>query len=195
MNIAIDIDSVLAHLMEEIIMKAKEIYDCNIEYDDITKYEAWECMKIDEKKFQNIIDELQKEQILKKLKIRGNAAEVINRLYDNKNNNIYFITARNDYWGNDVKENTLFWLRNNGIKLEPSNLIFNAEKHNFVDELKLDYFIEDSVHIVETLVDKEIKILLMDCPWNRNLKNDKVKRVYNWEEIGKELKDYFYKKI
>ncbi len=33
-----------------------------------------------------------------------------------------------------------------------------------------------------------IPVLLMDSPYNKKYKNDKIKRVFNWREIYKEIK-------
>jgi len=191
LNIAFDIDGVYIPLMDELIRKANEMYGLKIKIEDVTKYEVWECTPLTEKMFHKVFEELIKEDILRYLKVEEGAQEVINKLYDNKDNKIYHITAREVWWGEDARKHTIECLTNNDIQFDEDKLILDHEKTLLVDELNLDCIVEDTLYKVKEISEKngKVKILLMDRPWNQcgeidGNKYGNITRVYNWKEIG-----------
>lgn len=50
-------------------------------------------------------------------------------------------------------------------------------------KLNVDVMIEDKPDVAEYLANNDVKILLMDAPYNKDLMHPNITRVYNWEEI------------
>jgi len=191
LNIAFDIDGVYIPLMNVLIGKANEMYGFKIRIEDVTKYEVWECTPLTKEMFHKIFEELIKEDILRYLKVEEGAQKVINKLYDNKNNRIYHLTAREVWWGKNAREHTIECLKSNNIKFDEDKLILDHEKTLLVEELNLDYIVEDTLYKVKEIAgkNKNVMVLLMDRPWNQcgeidGNKYGNITRVYNWREIG-----------
>ena len=118
-------------------------------------------------------------------KPRDFAVEVIKKLKEN-NNNIYIITARNEYGLPDDEEGnmqklTKEWIEKNKIYYD--ELIFTSEdKRKVCKENKIDIMIEDSPTNVKEL-SEIIKVFCYDNPYNRGIEGKNITRVYSWYDI------------
>lgn len=73
------------------------------------------------------------------------------------------------------------WLAKNNIIYD--HIIFSGEnKEMSILENHIDVMIEDSPSNLMQL-SKLTKMICMDWPYNRNIKNDSIKRCYHWNEI------------
>lgn len=54
-------------------------------------------------------------------------------------------------------------------------------------EIGVDIFIEDAPENAFSIVSKNIPVLLLDKPWNKDIRASYIRRVHNWDEVLKEL--------
>ena len=60
-------------------------------------------------------------------------------------------------------------------------------KGDICEELGVDVFIEDAPENAFSIASKSIQVLLLDKPWNKEVRASYVRRVYNWDEVLKEI--------
>ena len=113
--------------------------------------------------------------------LKPDADKVINELY--KNNNIVIITARANEGA--IKDATLNWLKKNNINY---NKIYMGQlnKKEIMCENNLDIFIDDNFKNCMEAAKLNIKALMMNARNNKNVNDEKIKRVFYWEEKEKE---------
>ena len=114
--------------------------------------------------------------------LKPNANKVINRLY--QNNKIIVITARADE--GEIKEATLNWLKKNNINYHKIYM-GQLNKKEIIQENNLDIFIDDNFRNCMEAVKLNIKALMMNARNNKNFNDEKIKRVFSWDEIEKEI--------
>lgn len=56
-------------------------------------------------------------------------------------------------------------------------------------ELGIELFIDDSYETCQELESNGIKALFMTCPMNKNIKEENIRRVFNWYEIDQIMKE------
>ena len=59
-----------------------------------------------------------------------------------------------------------------------------AYKTRLAEELRLDVFCEDDVVIAQTLAEADVRVLLFDHPWNREVTHERITRVRGWAEVA-----------
>lgn len=109
---------------------------------------------------------------------------------------IFIITARKLATPDDkceqelkdkMKKTVKEWLSKN--KIEYNYILFSKEdKTKNIIENNIDVMIEDSPNNVKSL-SKLTKIICMDWPYNKGIKNDNIYRCYNWNEIYMKIKE------
>ena len=119
-------------------------------------------------------------QIGNNIKVKKNAKEIINKLYD-EGYRILIVTARNNNYYDDAYGFSCDYLKRNGIKFHEL-FVDNAYKLKLCKEEKIDILIDDSVDIVNELYDNNINSLLFTSSINKN-KKSKSKRVNNWLQV------------
>lgn len=130
--------------------------------------------------------------IVKNTKPKTLALKYLKKL-QSEGNKIILITARweADYF--DVKKATEDWIKENDIPCD--KLIINAsDKLIACKEEKVDVFIDDSFHNCQAVSKAGIKTYMMDTRVNRNLKDDKIERVYSWPHVYFKLHSELYNK-
>lgn len=91
------------------------------------------------------------------------------------------------------------WLKNN--KFNFKSIQYCSEEESPRDKLmgcsklNVDVMIEDKPDVALYLASNGIKIILMDAPYNQDLKHENITRVYNWLEIKKKLEEMNKEKI
>ncbi len=171
MRIGIDIDDTIAYTYEQVrdaLLKEKNyvISDKDIYYND-----------------PEVIGYYYKNSEIASsvLKPKEYAAEIINKLKD-EGYMIYFLTSRRK----DLYKITYKWLVDNGFKFD--ELYIECKKKDSVcEELKINYFIDDSLDHVNSVKNKNINSYLFTS--NYNIKFDVDNRVNNWKEIYKLIKE------
>ena len=141
-------------------------------WDDKTKF------KFFKKYYKNVLEECtmlpDANKVIKKLKEEGDI--------------IHFVTARlMNIDGCDTERITKESLANFDIPYDFLDLHI-SDKLEFFKENKIDLCIEDSYETCKQLADNGIKSMLMTTKMNEQIDAGKITRVYNWDEIYKEIK-------
>ncbi len=125
-------------------------------------------------------------EIIEKVKVKPLVAETIDKL-KKKNNKIYIITARRKREENEIENITKKWLDKNKIYYD--ELYINAkEKFRLVNELGIDYFIDDSYkNCIEVLEKTKAQVFMIETEFNKQIKDNKIKIIKNINRILKEI--------
>ena len=182
MNIGIDIDDTINNLHDILIEKGTEFnkrekidFKINPTQWDFDKAFGW-----DDLTAKNFMDENMENAYLN-AGIKENAAEVINRLHT-EGEKIIIITARAIKDAYKISET---WLKQKNVKFD--KLIVGAlDKARICLENNIDIFIDDLVDNCKSVSETKAKVLMFNSPYNQEEKG--CKRVYNWDEIYKEIK-------
>jgi len=178
-DIAFDIDGVVADTFRSFVSLAETEYGLTIHYEDITEYEFWKILDIDEEKALAIIRKLIEQPVEVGIKPVQGAAEVLAKLLESAP--LKFVTARPE------ADSILRWMTevmgfpdDNGIVLEATG--DHERKASFLIRRNVKYFVEDRLETCYLLENASIVPILFDQPWNR--KPSAFKRVKNWDEIA-----------
>lgn len=177
MKIGIDIDDTICDTFTYILPALVEHYNLDSKKllnDRITN-------NYDASKFKNynLFATLYYPKIIPYVPLIKDAKKYINKL--NKDNEIYFITARSSLGYNDSYEMTYNYLVKNGFLF--TKLIINAStKAKACKNLALDFFIDDSIiNCLKVQDNTKTKVILFGNIYNTN--NDVLKRIDNWKDI------------
>ena len=95
-----------------------------------------------------------------------------------KNNELYIITHRE--WATNGIEDTLERIKQDGLPVKESNIIFSKEKGEWANKLGIDIFYEDSAENALDIIDKSNSLVrLVDMPYNQ-IKHKKIERL-KWD--------------
>lgn len=185
MNIGIDIDDTINNLHDILIKKGAEFnkrekIDYKIHTDKWEWIDAFGWDKLTAKKFleENI------ENIYLNAEIKENAAEVINRLHT-EGNKIIIITSRGKEHLKNAYEISEKWLKQKNVYYD--KLIIGAsDKAQYCVENNIDVFIDDLVDNCKKVSETKTKVLMFNSPYNQE--ETECKRVYNWDEVYREIK-------
>lgn len=192
MNIGIDIDDTIAKTSEETDIYAKE-YTENIlkRKFELQKIEILDPMWArhlygwsdeEDKNFWN----LYYEKVMKNVKPKDDAIEIINEL--SKENNIIIITARWDTENGIIAEITKKWIEKYSINYDKL-FIGYLDKRDIAKENNIELFIDDSFKTCKQISEIGVKTFIMDSRINKEMKDDKLERVFSWKEIAEKIKE------
>ena len=175
LNICIDIDGTVTspyHYMPYL----NSIYNKNLTEEDFTTV-FWAELYGDT--LEGMLDKLHSKYLnsYTEAKVVEGAKETIDELY--KENNLFFVTARRA----DLEEITRNWLEKQQLSQVPLYLLGTDKKLNMAKELKCDIFIEDHPKNALNLAYSGIKVILIDCNYNKNVEHENIIRVSSWREI------------
>ena len=193
MNIGIDIDDTICNTYEVFLPYFKKYMEEDLKreyyFDLEDKTDYYKLQKrfglTDEEDFR--FWEKYFPTIIKEVVPKNNSVEIINRLKQ-EGNNIFLITARYAVEGFDVKGITEWWLKEKGIIYD--KLIINSHnKLEIANEEKIDIFIDDSIRNCSMLLEGNIKTYMYTTEYNEFFKNEKLNRVYSWNEFYEMIKE------
>ena len=165
MKIAVDFDNTLVKTSEKI--KEYMLKNNISEFINNEKYHFY-CKYVDD--------------ITKELELKDYAKEVLDKL--SVNNEIYIITARSNYYSNNLKELTKEFIKKNNLPIKDIYFdCFQEGKANKCVELGIDLFIDDNVENCLYVNNKNIKTLLFEN------KHDNLITVNSWKEVLKYIKE------
>lgn len=122
--------------------------------------------------------ELYYEKVVKEVRPRTLAIKYLNKLKE-EGHKIILITARWETEYADITTLTKEWLKENNVPYD--KLVVNAEnKQIAAKQENLDIFIDDSFKNCQMVADIGVKSFLMDSRTNRNLEDERIKRLYSW---------------
>ncbi|WP_455542438.1 5' nucleotidase, NT5C type [Intestinibacter sp.] len=175
LNICIDIDGTITspyHYLPYL----NSIYNKNLTEEDFTTV-YWAELYGDT--LEGMLDKLHSNHLnsYSEAHVVEGVKEVVDELY--KENNLFFVTARNS----TLKEITLNWLKKQQLSHMPLYLLGTDNKLDKAKELKCDIFIEDHPRNALNLANGGIKVILIDCNYNKDIDHKNIIRVSSWEEI------------
>ena len=186
MKIGIDLDEILADSLPALIEYHNATYGTSLTREQFHSYKFWEIWGgTREEAIQKIYDFF-KTPYFRNIRPVTGSQKAISIL--KQNNDLFVITARQD----DVAKATKGWINKHfpnafsGIyfanhysqKGEPKT------KKEICDPLELDILIEDSLDYALECYNPSRKVLLLDCPWNKNSELPQgIHRVHSWKEI------------
>lgn len=187
MRIGVDIDNVLSNfnevLLKEYLKHDKELNGKGIINKEVYIRDMFDWDKAYEEKFykENI------EYFSTLLEPIKGCVKYIRKL-KNDGNEIYIVTGRDNGEYSDPYNMTINWLNKNDIYYDKLILTNSYDKHSkayVCIKNKIDIMIDDSVNICLNCINRGIKALLMDTPYNKSIKD--IERVYSWEDIYSRL--------
>lgn len=191
MRIGIDIDNVISNFNDELLKEYTE-HDKEIGGGGIINPDADYILRGMFSWTQEDVDKFYKENIERiatNLKPIDNSKETIDKL-KSEGNEIYIITGRANGEYKEPNKLTTDWLKKYDVYYD--KLIFtDAYDSNgkAVECIKndVDIMIDDSVRILECVIDAGKKALLMDTPYNR--KETRATRVISWNDAYEKIKE------
>lgn len=111
------------------------------------------------------------------------ALELLHELKD-EGHEIYYITSRH---GKHC-ERTRDWMLNQGFPVAEGHFFCgmkDEEKINIIHSLQLDYYFDDKPAVLETLIDTETKVFIIDQSYNQHVK--KFPRLKKWSELRESI--------
>lgn len=182
LNICIDIDGTLTDPYFW-LKEANNYFGTHLDSRDITKYDFSEALNVPHKEAQKFYD-IFGETIHQNAKVRKNASEVVNTLYEN--HAIHFVSARED----KMKAVTEYWLSKYHFPMDSLTLIGSHDKVFTANALNCDIFIEDRYENALQLSREGYLIFLVNCSYNQGILPKNVFRVNSWDEIGNIIEGY-----
>ncbi len=122
---------------------------------------------------------------------RKDAAEILNRLKE-EGHMVHEITARKfvtqkSPLGKSSKRWFLDWCKEHGFSFD--SITFCSEKNGPLDKYNacvkygVEVMVDDRPEIVLYLAKHGVSVLMMDAPYNKNVRHPNVTRVHNWLEV------------
>ena len=166
MKIGIDFDDTIASTSEKVL-----------EY--LNKYNIKEFKNFEEKRtFYNKYSD----NITEELNLISNVKQVLD--YLSKDNELYIITARSNYYSNNLKKLTLDFINKNNLPIKEVYFdCFEEGKAIKCKELDIDLFIDDNINNCLEVKKLNIDVIL----FNNNY--DNLKSFDNWLDILKYIKE------
>lgn len=193
MNIGVDIDEVLAELMDSYFQYHNQKYNTNIQKKDMFSYSFSDVFGgTEEENRLKVLDFFKSEQF-QNIKLVNGALDTIKQLA--QKHQLCIITARPHV----IRQETEQWLLQHFPDCFQSINLTNQWhgvgekqlKSQIGKKQKIDLMIDDSLSHAMDCASQGIYVLLVDFgyPWNRVSKElpENIKRVHSWKEIVEEI--------
>jgi uncharacterized protein len=178
LTIGIDIDATLT-VADYWIPWVNRHLGRELKAEDVTEYEIEKILGITEDEFWELY-ELDGESLHADSAVRSEASEVLTRL--SKNHQLHYVTARHP----KMREVTLKWLHLHQIPCDGLHLLGSHNKVASAHQLGCDLFIEDRYENALAIAASGIKVLLMDCFYNRDRHlPHNIIRIMDWYQAEK----------
>jgi len=192
MKIGCDIDGVVLEFVPAYLEIFEKRYGRKVLEENIFSFDLWKPLKISKKEAIDITKELFTSKKYPDLKFVEGAKRALLEL--SKGNEFNFLTARPDY-AKDATQNTFDKnFLNQDFPIYYTGDFFNGtlKKSDLCVNLDIKLMIEDNLKTAMECSDAGIDVFLFDRPWNKDFEEltcKNIKRVYNWNEVLKEVKN------
>ena len=196
MIIGLDIDEVLAELLEAYLEYNNKRFNTRAQKRDMFSYSFREVFGYSEEENQKRVLDFFKSEYFQNIKPVKGAPEMVAQLA--KEHQLCIITARTKV----IREETEQWLLKHFSDsfhcINLTNQWHGVGEKQLKSEIgkreKIDILIDDSLHHARDCASEGIYVLLMDInyPWNQVSEKlpENIKRVHSWEEIVEEIDRY-----
>ena len=163
-EVAFDIDGVVADTFKVFVRAAQEEYGVLIDYEEITDYEFWKVIDIDEETTHEIIDRILCCPLEMGIMPINGAVEVLTRL--SRLVPVLFVTAREE------RDAILEWVVAHFDEMEPRAIRLEAvgtheEKAPILRRYGVNYFVEDRLETCYLLKAASVVPIVFEQPWNK----------------------------
>lgn len=187
MKIGVDLDSVVADIMSPLIDFHNKNYRTNLKLSDHTTFSVEKIWKCTEEEGLNRLFKFYQSDFMDKIKPMPGSIDSIK--YLSNIHEFHIITSRSNmldkitnHWVKKYLPNifkTINLTNQSGGKGKK-----NIKKSEVAKKLGISLFIEDHLEYTYDCASLDIKVLLMDMPWNQTKKlPENIVRVYSWKEI------------
>lgn len=186
MRFGFDIDDTLISLREHAFhLYNKKLHkDVHVDHFHALKtVEIHEPFGLDGDEGENMWNSLSEEIYFTDCPTYPSAVEFLQKLTAN-GHEVYYITARNKVFAERTKE----WMKAQGFPVKDDHFFCGMADHEKIDviqNLGLDYYMDDKPAVLDTLAETGIQLLVKDQSYNKNLSYD---RVYSWADVWDCLK-------
>jgi hypothetical protein len=175
LSICIDLDGTITE-HDYWLAAANAWFQTNLRPEDLIRYSIPEMLGISESAYQAFYARWG-EALHAGSQIRSQAADVVRRLA--RGHQIHYVSAR----GKKMQSVSQAWLAGHGLPADSLHLLGTHHKVAKAQALHCDLFIEDCYDNAEMLAAAGIRVLLIDCPYNRAVLPPGITRVKSWPEI------------
>jgi 5'(3')-deoxyribonucleotidase len=173
-----DVDGIAADFMAEAINVVNSITNQGLTYDQLQHWEVLDYI-VDEEHKKIAKNELNKAGLCERLSLYENSLDAIKEL--NEITNLYFITAPmtdNVGW---LNERVAWLVKHFGIEVRQVGFL----KDKFI--VHGDFLLDDSqgnlIKWIEDPININGKALLWDRPWNKQVEDSRLTRIFKWQEV------------
>lgn len=185
LNICVDIDGTITEPYYWLDM-ANSHFGTDIKPYQVTTYDIHEVLEVSREAYNEFYN-LYADKLHSGAEVRENAEIVLWKL--NQQHNVFYVTAR-EQWIRNTTEN---WFRMNELPLAELHMLGSHYKVERAKQLECDIFIEDRYENAIQLALEGIKVLLVDCSYNRLPLIPGITRVKDWIDIYGEIETIYEK--
>ena len=186
MVIGIDLDEVLADFINSFLKFYNKKNNTSFQRNKISCSNIWKIWGETQEKIMEEVYDFYETHYFENIEPIAGAIEGIDVL--SQKHELKIITSRQ----NNIKRKTKDWIEKN-FSNKFSEICFanhfapngsSIKKSEICFRESVDVMIEDSPDYATDCASNGIKVLLLDCPWNRSTKSsEKITRVQSWGEI------------
>jgi uncharacterized HAD superfamily protein len=182
MIIGIDVDEVLANTLDVFFEFHNDLYGTHANKNQMKSYYLMDILGGTHAEILEKWEEFYKSDYFYRIQPVNGAAKAISTLQ--YNHTLYIITARPEH----TREMTELWVKNCIDEKCPQIYFANSEggkkKSEVCKELGVELHIDDSFEFGLDCVENDVRVLLMDGPWNRHeTLVSGMTRVHSWDEV------------
>ncbi|MBI5229280.1 hypothetical protein HY991_04155 [Candidatus Micrarchaeota archaeon] len=186
MLIGMDLDEVLADFLSSVIKFHNTTYGTSLKREDFFSYNFWEVWSGTREEAIKKVYEFHKTHYFHEIQPVEGAVEGVRELKEE--HELVVITSRQ--YG--IEKETRVWVQKtfpdafSGVYFTndfSKDGLRSKSKKDFCKELGIDLLVEDHLNYAKECVADGVRVLLLDCPWNKRERPQKVSRVYSWKEI------------
>ena len=178
-ELAFDVDGVFADTFNVFISIVRDKYNINVKYEDITEYDFWNVIEIDEAVSRKVIQDILDKPLQIGIKPIDGSVKILTRLLEI--GPVHFITARNN------QSAIMDWIK---YHLDLDNLEYikidatgsHLEKLPILLENNIKYFVDDRLETCYILDKASITPIIFEQPWNQT--KHPFQTVHDWSEIS-----------
>lgn len=179
LNICVDIDGTMTEPYYW-LDAANNWFNTSVSPEQVTEYDIHKVLNIKRSDYLAFYDSFG-EMLHRQAEPREHAARVLNELA--KHHNIYYVTAREERMKTVSEE----WFEMHNMPSAPLYLLGSHHKAYQAKLLNCDVFIEDKFENAIELAMADIKVLLIDCTYNRFATILDTERVFSWLDIERKI--------
>jgi uncharacterized HAD superfamily protein len=180
-HIGLDFDDTLVDMRKSIVQILNKLHREDLIFEEIKEYGVSDLYGYTFEEFIEFFTENQKD--LHNISPFPFLLEVLTGL--RHNSKLSIMTSRPPEW----MESASNWVKDNNLPIDEIMCasIFKNGKAECASIHNVSLFIEDNPEHALALANSDIRVLLLDKPYNRDCKHSLITRVKDWEEIGRLL--------